>query len=95
MNNMEGGNVIILLPQYKEDRVCEFNELRDVVPPATSRHPHCDWIIRVIDRLTLERVVSTPAGNPGLRKNEIKNTDYLDEFVPSPIMCIQTTYFVE
>lgn len=66
MNNMESANVIILLPQYKEDRVCEFDELGDIVPPTTPRHPHCDWIVRVIDRLTPEGIVSTPAGNHAL-----------------------------
>jgi hypothetical protein len=40
MNNMEGSNMIVLFSQHEEKRICEFDELGNIVPPATMHHAH-------------------------------------------------------
>lgn len=41
MNNMKSGHVTVLLPEDKEERVEEFGEFREVVPPTRPRHLVC------------------------------------------------------
>lgn len=38
VDDVQGGHVLVLLPQDEEQRVEELGELGDVVPPARSRH---------------------------------------------------------
>lgn len=71
MDDVEIGDVIVLLPQHEEERVRELDELGEVVPPAAARHAHRYRIVRVIDRLTSEGVMSTPAGSQTLQRTHI------------------------
>lgn len=81
MDDMESGNVIVLLPQHEKNCIRKLGKLREIVPPTTPRHAHCCWTVRVIDRLTLKRILSSPAGLQSLWKRRKRiRISFLDEY---------------
>lgn len=52
VNDVKRGDMLVLFAQYKEERVKEFCELTEVIPPAGVRHPHGQRTPRIIYGLT-------------------------------------------
>lgn len=73
MDNVEGRDMVVPFSQDEEERIEKFDELGQVVPPTGLSHPHSNGIVRVVYRLTSERVVAPPTGCQALRFKRFAN----------------------
>lgn len=96
--------MVVLLTENEEERVGELDELGDEVPPAASRHSHCLGIVRIVHRLTPERVITAPTRYQTLWKhqdnaNQLYNVSLWSAqliVIYIPIWCINIyTYLVK
>jgi len=80
VDDVQVGDLIVLLAQYEEDGVQELSDLAEEVPPAHVGHGHLIGIIRVIDRLASQTVLPQPGVDHTL-VNEVDANDDLDKVI--------------
>jgi len=80
VHHVQQRDVLLFLAQHEEERIEEFCELGEVVPPASVDHPRSHGTIGVIHRLATVTIPSPPARHPNLVE-EPRAEDDLDEVV--------------
>jgi len=80
VDDMQQRDMLLFLAQHEEERIEEFSELGEVIPPASVDHPHSNGIIGIINGLTLKTVVVEPSAHQALVE-EPSAEDDLDEVV--------------
>jgi len=80
VDDVQQRDVLLFLTQHEEERIEEFSELGEVVPPASVDHPDSHRIIRIIHRLATVTIPSGPARHHNLVKQPSAEDD-LDEVV--------------
>ena len=68
VDNVEGGDVVVLLAQDEEECVEELGKLGEVVPPCGVGHANRQWVVRGVQGLA-EEVVAQPASRQNLVEN--------------------------
>jgi len=80
VDDVQQRDVLLFLTQHEEERIEEFSELGEVVPPASVDHPDGHFVKGIVNWLTRKTIAVEPSPSTVLVKQPSAEDD-LDEVV--------------